>query len=209
MAVTVTHTTVATGTDAGNGEIRKAEWNEAHTLTGTVPVANGGTDAATALLATRNLQTPYVIAQSGTPLTVGAVTTEVVLSTVTIPGGAMGPNGMLRITSAWEVNNSANDKWPIIRVGGTGGALYLDTTMPNVVHMIRMNYVVNLNSQSSQSSLFSGFSMDSYRGSSSADVTSSVNTASDWDLVFAGRKPTSAADTCILMAYTVEVFYGA
>jgi hypothetical protein len=33
MAVSLTHTTVAVGTDAGNGEIRKAEWNEGHTLT--------------------------------------------------------------------------------------------------------------------------------------------------------------------------------
>jgi hypothetical protein len=32
MAVTLTHTTVAVGTDAGNGEIRKAQWNEGHTL---------------------------------------------------------------------------------------------------------------------------------------------------------------------------------
>ena len=32
MAVSLTHTTVATGTDAGNGEVAKAEWNEAHTL---------------------------------------------------------------------------------------------------------------------------------------------------------------------------------
>lgn len=33
MAVSLTHTTVAVGTDAGNGEIRKAQWNENHTLT--------------------------------------------------------------------------------------------------------------------------------------------------------------------------------
>jgi hypothetical protein len=33
MAISLTHTTVAVGTDAGNGEIRKAQWNEAHTLT--------------------------------------------------------------------------------------------------------------------------------------------------------------------------------
>lgn len=30
--VTVTHATQASGTDAGNGEIAKAQWNEAHTL---------------------------------------------------------------------------------------------------------------------------------------------------------------------------------
>lgn len=33
MAVSLTHATVATGTDAENGEIRKAQWNEGHTLT--------------------------------------------------------------------------------------------------------------------------------------------------------------------------------
>lgn len=32
MAIQVIHTTQATGTDAGNGEIRKAQWNEAHTF---------------------------------------------------------------------------------------------------------------------------------------------------------------------------------
>lgn len=33
MAVSLTHTTVAVGTDAGNGEIAKLQWNEEHTLT--------------------------------------------------------------------------------------------------------------------------------------------------------------------------------
>jgi hypothetical protein len=33
MAVSLTHTTVAVGTNAGNGEIAKEEWNEEHTLT--------------------------------------------------------------------------------------------------------------------------------------------------------------------------------
>jgi hypothetical protein len=33
MAVSLKHTTQATGTDAGTGEIRKAQWNEGHTLT--------------------------------------------------------------------------------------------------------------------------------------------------------------------------------
>ena len=33
MAVSLTHTTVASGTDAENGEIRKAQWNEEHALT--------------------------------------------------------------------------------------------------------------------------------------------------------------------------------
>lgn len=32
MAVSLKHTTQATGTDAGTGEIRKTQWNEEHTL---------------------------------------------------------------------------------------------------------------------------------------------------------------------------------
>jgi hypothetical protein len=32
MAIEVKHATQATGTDAGNGEIAKAQWNEGHTL---------------------------------------------------------------------------------------------------------------------------------------------------------------------------------
>ena len=33
MPISLKHTTQAVGTDAGNGEIRKAQWNEEHTLT--------------------------------------------------------------------------------------------------------------------------------------------------------------------------------
>ena len=32
MAIEVKHATQATGTDAGNGEIRKAQWNESHQI---------------------------------------------------------------------------------------------------------------------------------------------------------------------------------
>lgn len=35
MTVSLKHSTTATGTDAGNGEIAKAQWNEEHALTGT------------------------------------------------------------------------------------------------------------------------------------------------------------------------------
>lgn len=33
MTIQVVHATQAVGTDAGNGEIRKAQWNEAHAIT--------------------------------------------------------------------------------------------------------------------------------------------------------------------------------
>jgi hypothetical protein len=41
MAITLNHQTEAVGTDAGNGEIRKAEWNEDHQLTGAAQMLLG------------------------------------------------------------------------------------------------------------------------------------------------------------------------
>jgi hypothetical protein len=47
MAVSLKHTTEAVGTDAGNGEIRKAQWNEEHTLTLATARLLGRTTAGT------------------------------------------------------------------------------------------------------------------------------------------------------------------
>jgi hypothetical protein len=49
MAITVKHSKVSTiPDDADTSLVRPSDWNADHTLTGTVPVANGGTGAATA-----------------------------------------------------------------------------------------------------------------------------------------------------------------
>lgn len=47
MALTITHAYVATGTDAGNGEVRKSQWNAALNYSGTLDVTNGGTGTTT------------------------------------------------------------------------------------------------------------------------------------------------------------------
>jgi hypothetical protein len=48
MAITVKHLKVSTVPDAGDDTlVEPSDWNADHTLTGTVPVANGGTGAAT------------------------------------------------------------------------------------------------------------------------------------------------------------------
>lgn len=52
MAVTVTHAYTATGTDAGNGEVHKAEWNAAHNISGAADLAaaNSFTGAGAVLI---------------------------------------------------------------------------------------------------------------------------------------------------------------
>ena len=66
MAITVKHTKVSTIPDAGDASlIEPSDWNADHQLVGTVPVANGGTGAATL--------TGYVVGTGTTAMT--AVTT--------------------------------------------------------------------------------------------------------------------------------------
>jgi len=48
MAITVKHKFVSAIPDAGDPTIvQPSNWNDSHDLVGTVPVANGGTGAAT------------------------------------------------------------------------------------------------------------------------------------------------------------------
>jgi len=56
MAITVKHSKVSTiPDDADTSLVRPSDWNADHTLTGTVPVANGGTGASTASDGLNNL----------------------------------------------------------------------------------------------------------------------------------------------------------
>lgn len=187
MPITITHATVATGTDAGNGEIRKAQWNANHVVTGV----------------------PELFAQSAVAVSVGATTADTTLATITIPGGAMGPNGYVELYTVWTVNNNANQKQATVRVGGVAGTLYFNSNLANFVTSTRFLRVMNVNSQSSQKS----FAQDGNAGglglAGGALATSSVNTSSNWDLVIRGQKVGSSADTLTLEAYTVNICYAA
>jgi hypothetical protein len=187
MVGSITHATVATGTDAGNGEIRKAQWNEDHVLDGV----------------------PYVIGQSGAAVSVGAVTTETVLATITIPGGAMGPNGWVQVIATVTVNNNANTKTFNVRAGGTGGTLYYNGGFNTQLFGGVFKHICNANSQTSQKGTSPGGANLGIPGSgANAIQTSAVNTAVDWDLVISGQKAV-AGDTITLETYQVLVCYGA
>lgn len=293
MAVTVTHATVATGADAGNGEIRKSHWNANHVvanaadvtaantfqatqqistgaakaamqlnansgqsrrlecLTGgslrwdlgaentgessgnvgshfsiiryddsggflSVPLAINRTTGKTTLealnvtgaLQTGNKYVPYIFAQSGAAQSVGAVTTEATLATVSFAGGELGPNGFLVINSQWSTNNNANNKTLNIRMGGVAGTLYHNTSQSTSLGQMKTVYIMNQNSVSAQKSVIPAGNQAGTGSVSSAAVTSAVNTAAAWDLVFSGTKAV-AGDTLTLEGYQVLVCYGA
>lgn len=184
----ITHATVASGTDSNSGgQIKKAQWNEAHVLDGV----------------------PYVIAQSAVAASVGAVTTEATLATITIPAGAVGPNGWVEVVHSVTVTNGANNKTHRVRVGGIAGTALCDATLTTSNGNTRLTIIANRNSASSQVALApSGNNSGGFGQFTSGYPTATVNTASAWDLVITGQKAV-AGDTITLEAYTVRVCYGA
>ena len=320
MAVVVTHATVATGTDAGNGSIHKAEWNENHVVTNAADVTasntflaaqtinaiagtvltvtngpSGGTpstthgellvdsndanmgihilgnntanqkilfgsvatpsagqityvqssdtltistastarfsidgsgntlfnvnvgvgNADTQITRTRTGQIavagkniPYLFAQSGTATSVGAVTTEATLATISFSGGEIGPNGWIQVLSSWTLNNTANAKNCRIRVGGAAGTIMSDGNPTSAVFFFKPVWIINSNSASSQKAVVATGNTAGTGTGTSAPPTATVNTASAWDLVLTGQKAT-AGDTLTLEGYQVFVCYGA
>ena len=100
MAITVKHTKVSTIPDGDDTSVvRPSDWNADHQLTGTVPIANGGTNATTAADALTNLGaypasnpagygTGTVTSVSGTsPVNVATGTTTPVISLSTTGSG--------------------------------------------------------------------------------------------------------------------------
>ena len=86
MAITVTHTKVSTIPDSGDASlIEPSDWNATHQLSGTVPVANGGTGASTL--------TGYVIASGTSAMT----------ASTTIPSSAITGLGTMSTQNANNV----------------------------------------------------------------------------------------------------------
>ena len=177
-------------------------------LIGTAALTQGGHGATTAIGAAKNLSVPYIFKQSGAAASVGAVTTEATLATISFAGGELGANGFLMITTQWSCNNNANNKQFNIRLGGVAGTLYQNQFMTTNVGFSRIMVIYNQNSQSAQKTIFDAFNANGTGAMSSAGVTSAVNTAAAWDLILSGQKSV-AGDTLTLESYQVQVCFGA
>lgn len=145
-----------------------------------------------------------VLAQSAVAATAPADTNENVLATIPVPGGAMGLNGRLLITTQWTITSSANNKILRVRFSGAAGTLFLNGTFTTSATARMQTEIANRNAANSQvggSSLASG----TWGGSTGAIVTAAVDTAADTTLVIAGTKA-SGAETITLESYSVELY---
>lgn len=206
--VKITATQIKTWTSASPALVTPALGTPASgTLTNCtgLPVAGGGTGAATARAATANLVTWYCLGFSGVSLPLTGTTSETILATVTIPANAMGANGIIRVHTTWSYTNSANNKILKVRFGGIGGTAYFNTTSTTTAsfkHVFEMHNRGATNSQVSGTS--SGSTAGIWSSSTCSITTSAVDTTAAVDLVFTGQLAT-AAETIALECYLVEL----
>ncbi len=143
-----------------------------------------------------------VLAASATPQSVTGTTSETVLATVTIPAGLMTANGQLRIRSLWSYPNSANNKIPRMRLGGTSGTIFLGPTFTTTASAQYDSHIRNRNAQNSQVSW--NFSSAGTGTSTGTVTTGTVDTSAAQDLVLAGVLA-NTGETLTLETYTVEL----
>lgn len=131
-------------------------------------------------------RSPTILAASATKVDLTGTTAETALATVSVPGGAMGPNGGLLIYTSWSYTNSANAKTPRIRFGGPAGTQYFSSAQGTSASVHLVHRIRNRNSASSQ---VGGSSATGGIGgvSSGALVTSALDTSLAQDIVLTGQ----------------------
>lgn len=143
-----------------------------------------------------------VLAASGVAVSHTGDLNETTLATVTIPGGAMGPNGFIEIVSLWRFTGSVNAKTMRIKFGSATLWSNAQTTAANVFARDSRS-LWNRNSQSSQ--VFNAGSAAFTTGGTSAVGTAAIDTSADVSLLFTGQLANSG-ETVALDGYVVRLF---
>ncbi len=179
----------------------------ASNFSGILPVANGGSGAATAREAQRLQSGIYVLAQSAVQVSHTGNTSETIMAAVTVPAGALGANGRLRLTAHWSYPNNGNNKNLRMRFGGIGGTLIHVTTATTTTNLRAQVEGANRNATNSQywmpTSMGGGFGTNS-----GSMVAGAIDTTVAQDVCFITTLG-NAGDTVILESYMVELIAGA
>lgn len=143
---------------------------------------------------------PLILAHSNTPLTTTSASIAT-LATYTLPGGLMGANDTLRITTLWTLDAASAVVLGTITFGGTN-VFNEDLALGTVRSCQIMTLINNSNSTSSQRfrepSVQETFSLTATANSSGA-----VDTTADVPILFRGTSDGSLDLT--LESYTIEI----
>lgn len=139
---------------------------------------------------------PSTLAQAAEPAELRTKLDPVVLASVVIPAGAMGPNGMVRVTSTWSMTNSQKDKTVIIRFGGVDISSNSVTTATTYQEQ---RIIQNRNTPKAQVFVFGG---NAYTGAPIGTLDRDTTQTQRIDIV---GQLSDSQDTMTLEAYTVEL----
>lgn len=144
-----------------------------------------------------------VLAKSAVAASVTGTVAETTLATVSVPAGAMGPNGALRVTSLWKYTNSANAKTLKVQFGGVNFLFVAPTTSAS---FYTITTIQNRNAQNAQ---VSNPPASGGMGSAGAAVTTgAVDTSAAQNLDFKATL-VNTGETITLESYIVEIAFGA
>lgn len=148
----------------------------------------------------------YPLAASAVGVSGAADTNENTLATVTIPAGAMGANGRLRITTLWSITSSGNNKTLRIRLGGIAGTAFFSIALTTSASSADQREICNRSAQNSQIGKSTGSTP--WGGTANAVTSGAIDTSAAVDLVITGQKA-AAGETLTLESYLVELLYAA
>lgn len=148
-----------------------------------------------------------VLAASAVAVSHTGDTTETALATVAIPAGAMGPNGVLRITAVFSYSNSANAKTLRFRLGGASGTEFMAYSNTTSASQMTQRIIQNRNSPLSQ---ISGAVQvpNAVAPNIGTPATGAIDTSTAQDFVISGQLA-NTGETITLESYLVELAYGA
>lgn len=146
-------------------------------------------------------RTPFVLEQSHIAIPHTGVTGATVLKTVKVPGGTMGKNGMLRITTLWSWNNTTGTK--VVQIAFAGSVTHGSSGTTSQSIELQKS-IRNRNSESAQV-IHNVPNLSTVSGT--AVTTIAVDTSVDQDITFLANLSV-ATDTATLESYLIEVIPG-
>lgn len=131
------------------------------------------------------------------------VTSAIVGPSLSIPGGTLGPNGVLRVTSLWNLLNNADAKTSLITFGGT---TISNCSLASVGSLQTQTLLYNRGSSAINASIAAG-NVTGLGGSAGVVNQTAINTAAAQTLAL-GATMATATDYIELSGYLVEVLQG-
>ena len=141
----------------------------------------------------------YVLARSAVAASGAADTNENTLATITVPAGALGSSGAVRISCLFSYTNSANNKTLRVKFGGTTYFSQVVTT----TGLQSLTVGVSNRTSATQVGWFP-LNPNPYNAQAGSAVTSSVDTSAAVTILITGQKAT-AGETLTLECYSVEI----